>query len=159
MVIPKSIRTFFPFAIAVGIASAVAGSLTEMSVHHWYLRLAKPLWTASPKIFGPVWTVLYAAMALAAWLIYKKEGWLNAQSPLMLWGLQLTLNALWPGFFFALRSPLLGAVEIVVLLAFVVATTVSFWRRDRTAGLLMIPYCLWGSYATVLTLRIWHMNR
>jgi translocator protein len=155
----KSIRTFFPFAIAVGIASAVAGSLTEMSVHHWYLRLAKPMWTAPPKLFGPVWTVLYAAMALAAWLVYKKEGWPSAEGPLRLWGIQLVLNALWPGFFFALRSPRLGSIEIIVLLAFVTATTASFWRRDRTAGLLMLPYCAWGSYAAALTVTIWHLNR
>ena len=159
MPFPKTIRTFFPFAIAVGIASAVAGSLTEMSVHHWYVRLSKPAWTAPSQIFGPIWTVLYAAMALAAWLIYKKEGWATAQRPLTLWGIQLILNALWPGFFFALRNPLLGSIEIVILMGFVIITTVSFWRQDRTAGLLMLPYCLWGTYATALTFAIWRMNR
>jgi benzodiazapine receptor len=158
MLIPKTIRTFLPFALAVGIASAVAGSLTEMSVHHWYLRLAKPAWTAPPQIFGPVWTVLYAAMALAAWLVYRKEGWEAAREPLTLWGSQLILNALWPGFFFALRNPLLASIEIVLLLGFVIATTASFWRRDRTAGLLMFPYSLWVAYATALTLTIWRMN-
>jgi benzodiazapine receptor len=159
MLFPKSVRTFFPFAIAVGIASAVAGSLTEMSVHHWYLRLAKPSWTAPAPIFRPVWTVLYAAMALAAWLIFKKEGWIAAQKPLMLWGIQLILNALWPGFFFALRNPLLSSIEITILMGVVIATTVAFWRRDHTAGLLMIPYCLWGTYATALTITIWRMNK
>src|SRR5260221_4740685 len=155
MIISKSIRTFFPFAIAVGIASAVACSLTQMSVHHWYLHLAKPSWTAPPKVFGSVWTILYALMALAAWLVFKKEGWVGAQNPLRLWGIQLILNALWPGFFFALRNPLFGSIEIVVLLGFVLATTVSFWRRDRTAATLLIPYCLWGLYATILTIDIW----
>ena len=159
MLIPKSIRTFFPFAIAVGVASAAAGSLTEMSVHQWYMHLTKPLWTPPPKLFGPVWTVLYAAMALAAWLIYKKEGWASAQKPLTLWGLQLVLNALWPGFFFAMRSPVAGSIEIIILMFFVIATTVSFMRRDRTAGLLMLPYCLWATYATALTITIWRMNK
>jgi len=159
MLIPKSIRTFFPFAIAVGIASAAAGSLTEISVHHWYQRLAKPAWTAPPQIFAPVWTVLYASMALAAWLIYKKEGWEAAQKPLTLWGIQLVLNALWPGFFFALRNPLLGFSEIVILMCFVIATALSFWRHDRAAGLLMLPYCLWGTYAMILTHAIWRLNR
>ena len=159
MLIPKAIRTFFPFALAVSIAAAAAGSLTEMSVHHWYLRLAKPIWTAPPQIFGPVWTFLYASMALAAWLVFKKEGWERAERPLTLWGIQLILNALWPGCFFALRNPALGAIEIVVLLGFVIAATVAFWRRDRFAGLLMVPYCLWGTYAAALTIAIWRMNR
>src|SRR5207302_7293135 len=112
LIFSKSIRAFFPFALAVGVASAVAGSLTQMSVHEWYLRLAKPVWTAPPQIFRPVWTVLYAAMALAAWLIYRKEGWEMARKPLTLWGIQLVLNRLWPGFFFALRNPFVGSIEI-----------------------------------------------
>ena len=159
MIFSKSIRTFFPFALAVGVASAVADSLTQMSVHHWYVRLVKPTWTAPPQIFGPVWTVLYAAMALAGWLIYRKEGWATAQKPLSLWGTQLILNALWPGFFFALRNPLLGTIEIVILMGFVFATTVSFARRDRTATLLMVPYCIWITYAAALTIAVWLMNR
>ena len=159
-IVPSSVRTFFPFALAVSIAAAAGGSLTEMSVHHWYLRLAKPSWTAPAQVFGPVWTFLYASMALAAWLVYKKSGdWASAQKPLTLWGIQLILNAFWPGCFFALRSPALGAIEIIFLIGFVFATTVAFFRRDRAAGWLMIPYCLWGSYATILTFVIWHMNR
>jgi tryptophan-rich sensory protein len=160
MLIPKSVRTFFPFALAVSIAAAVGGSLTEMSVHHWYLRLAKPAWTPPAAVFGPVWTVLYAAMALAAWLVYKKAGsYEAAQKPLTFWGVQLILNALWPGCFFALRNPALGVIEIFILMGFVIATTLAFWRRERAAGWLMLPYCLWGSFATVLTLTIWRMNR
>lgn len=143
----------------MGIASAVAGSLTELSVHHWYLRLQKPPWTAPPQVFGPIWTLLYAAMALAAWRIYKNDGWARAEKPLRFWGIQLVLNALWPGFFFALRNPAYGSIEIVVLLGFVVITTVLFWQRDRIAGLLMVPYCVWGTYATALTLAIWRLNR
>jgi benzodiazapine receptor len=158
MIIPKTIRTFFPFAFATAIAAAAAGSLTEMSVHHWYLHLNKPAWTAPPQLFGPVWTVLYASMALAAWLVYRKEGWENARGSLTLWGIQLILNALWPGFFFALRSPFWGSIEIAALLAFVIATTISFWKRDRTAGLLMAPYGLWVSYAAALTIAIWRLN-
>jgi tryptophan-rich sensory protein len=158
VLIPKTVRTFFPFALAVSIAAAAAGSLTEMSVHHWYLRLAKPAWTAPSYLFGPVWTFLYASMALAAYLVFKKEGWEGAERPLRLWGIQLVLNAFWPGCFFALRNPALGAVEIVVLLGFVIATTTAFFKRDRAAGWLMVPYCLWGLYATALTLTIWRMN-
>jgi len=160
MLISKTIRTFFPFALAVSIAAAAGSSLTEMSVHHWYLRLAKPAWTAPAQIFGPVWTFLYASMALAAYLVYKKSGdWAAAQQPLTLWGIQLILNAFWPGCFFALRNPALGAIEIVFLLGFILATTAAFFRRDRAAGWLMVPYCLWGIYAAALTLAIWRLNR
>jgi tryptophan-rich sensory protein len=69
------------------------------------------------------------------------------------------LNALWPGFFFALRNPLWGSIEIVILLGFVVATTIAFYRRNRAAGWLMIPYCLWGGYAALLTVTIWYLNK
>jgi len=159
-IVPSAIRTFFPFALAVSVAAAAAGSLTEMSVHHWYVRLAKPAWTAPPHYFGPVWTFLYASMALAAYLIYKKSGdWDNAQKPLTLWGIQLILNAFWPGCFFALRNPLLGSMEIILLLGFVIATTIAFFKRDRAAGWLMVPYALWGAYATALTLAIWRLNK
>lgn len=159
MLFPKSIRTFFPFALAVSIAAAAAGSLTEISVHHWYVRLAKPAWTVPSNLFGPVWTCMYASMALAAWLVYKKVGWEGSCNALTLWGIQLVLNTFWSGFFFALRNPLYGSIEIVILLGFVIATTLSFWRRDRTAGLLMLPYCLWSAYAAALTHAIWRMNR
>jgi len=159
MLIPKTIRTFFPFALAVSVAAAAGGSLTEMSVHHWYVHLHKPVWTAPAQAFAPVWTVLYASMALAAWLVFQKEGWEKSQAPLRLWGIQLILNAFWPGCFFALRNPALGSVEILVLLGFVIATTTAFFQRDRAAGWLMVPYCLWGSYAAILTFAIWRMNR
>jgi tryptophan-rich sensory protein len=160
MLISKSIRSFFPFALAVSIAAAAGGSLTETSVHRWYRWLAKPVWTAPSQVFGPIWTFLYASMALAAWLVYRKSGsWENARGPLTLWGLQLILNAFWPGCFFALRNPALGSIEIIVLMGFVLATTVAFFRRDRAAGWWMIPYALWGTYATALTLTIWRLNR
>ncbi len=158
MILTKSVRTFLPFALAVSIAAAVGGSLTEMSVHTWYPRLIKPSWTPPDSIFGPVWMVLYAAMALAAWLIYRKEGWQRAQGPLTLWGIQLILNAFWPGCFFALRNPRLGTLEIAALLIMVLATTWAFYRRDKTAGFLMLPYCVWGTYATALTFTIWRLN-
>lgn len=159
VLISKSIRTFFPFALAVSIAAAVANSLTEMSVHHWYLRLTKPDWALPPQTLSMVGTVCYALMALSAWLVYKKSGdWMTAQKPLLLWGIQLILNALWPGFFFAIRNVRLGAIEIIVLLGFVVAATVSFFRRDRTAGWFMSLYGLWTTYVAALTLAIWHQN-
>ena len=132
---PQNHPYVFPFALAVSVAAAAAGSLTEISVHHWYLRLAKPAWTAPAQIFGPIWTFLYASMALAAYLVYKKSGdWENARGPLTLWGIQLVLNAFWPGCFFALRNPLFGSIEILILLGFVIATTTAFFagttRRD-----------------------------
>lgn len=154
MLFSKSLRSFLPFAIAVGVASATASSLAEFSITSWYVRLAKPSWALPSAYFAPIWTGTHAAMALAAWIIYKKEDWQKAQKPLTAWGIQLVLGAFWPGFFFALRRPALAALNLLCLLIVQTMTTLSFARRDRSAGLLMFPACLWALYALALSLTV-----
>jgi len=124
----------------------------------WYAELAKPAWNPPGWLFGPVWTVLYAMMAVAAWLIWLRGGWKMQRRALGLYLVQWALNALWTPIFFGMQRPGLAFAEIILLLVAICATLVSFWRISRVAGVLLLPYTLWTSFAAVLNFAIWQMN-
>ena len=125
----------------------------------WYRQLAKPTWTPPDAIFAPVWTILYLFMATAAWLVWKRHGVAGAVVPLALFLLQLALNAAWSWLFFGRRHPQAAFVDIVVLWAVILATLISFWPLEPLAGILLVPYLAWVSFATALNWTIWRMNR
>jgi tryptophan-rich sensory protein len=102
--------------------------------------------------------MLYALMAVAAWLVWRRAGWRAARFPLVLFGLQLVLNVGWSLCFFGFRNPGLAAAEIVVLWLAIAATTATFWFYSRAAALLMGPYLAWTSFAVVLNVAIWRLN-
>jgi len=124
----------------------------------WYTQLVKPGFTPPSWVFGPVWTFLYLCMGIAAWLVWRQAGWYAARWALTLYVMQLVLNALWSVLFFG--KHLIGAalVDIIVLLAAIVVTTIMFWRITPPAGWLMIPYVLWVGFASVLNYRFWILN-
>ena len=124
----------------------------------WYAGLAKPAWNPPGWIFGPVWTILYALMAVAAWRVWLKGGWTKQKAALRLFVAQWALNALWTPLFFGLHQPGWALAEILVLLLAILATMRAFWRVDRAAGLLMPPYAAWVAFATVLNWTIWRLN-
>ncbi len=139
-------------------AAGVGAAFTSMLVATWYQELVKPAWAPPDWVFGPVWTALYLSMAVAAWLVWKRYGFAGARGPLLLFAVQLALNAAWSGLFFGLRSPALALAEILLLLAAVAATALAFWQRSRVAGLLLVPYLLWATFATALNFTIWRLN-
>jgi benzodiazapine receptor len=146
--------------IAVCFVAAGAGAIfTSNSVSDWYPTLRKPSSNPPAWVFGPVWTVLYLMMAVAAWLVWRRLGFEKGAVPLGLFALQLALNALWSPLFFGLRSPWAGLVDIVPLWAAIIAVMVSFWRVSPPAGALLIPYWWWVSFAAALNFTIWRMNR
>ena len=157
--IPSAVRQFFPFVVAVSIASAAFNSLSESSLHRWYAHLIKPDWAFTPQQLYPVSIGLYALLALGAWQLYRKLGWEAARSSLTLWGFQLVLLTFWPGFFFALRRREPAAMETAVLFSVSVVTMIVFWRKDRAAGVLMGIACGVMGYGTTLTELIWRLNR
>jgi translocator protein len=124
----------------------------------WFEQLEKPAWQPPNWLFGPVWTVLYALMAVAAWMVWKRYGFRGAPVALGLFALQLVLNALWSWVFFGLQRPGLAFVEITVLAVVLTATVVVFWRRRMVAGLLLLPYLGWVLFASALTATIWRLN-
>jgi translocator protein len=142
------------FAVAV-----VGGLVTTPNIPNWYADLAKPSWTPPDWVFGPVWSILYFSMAIAAWLVWRQAGLASSVVPMALFGVQLLLNGLWSWLFFGLHSPSAAAIDVVLLWIAIAATTVAFWRQSTVAGMLFVPYLAWVSFASVLNLAIWQLNR
>ena len=144
--------------IALAVA-AVGGLATASSVTTWYVGLHKPAFNPPNTVFAPVWTVLYVLMALAAWRIWRAgPAGGRRRVAIGLYAVQLALNLAWSLIFFGLRRPDLALVEIAVLLIAVLATTAVFWRRDRIAGLMLVPYAAWVAFASALNFAIWRLN-
>lgn len=145
-------------------AATVGGLFTARSVRTWYLTLARPSWNPPSWLFGPVWTVLYAQMAFAAWLVRRaaaKRALPDAelQPALRAWWLQLVLNVAWSATFFGARRIGASVVAIAALWAAIAATAARFGRITRAAGWLLLPYLAWTTFASALNLRIWQLNR
>ena len=124
----------------------------------WYELLAKPAWNPPAWLFGPVWTILYTLMGISAWLVWKDHGFKDAKAALTLFLVQLALNGLWSQIFFGMQKTGWAFLEIFFLLTAIIATTWLFFKKNRLAGWLMIPYIAWVSFATVLNGAIWVMN-
>ncbi len=129
-----------------------------ISTGGWYAQLDKPSWNPPDWIFGPVWTVLYIMMAVAAWRVWLKGGWCAKKGPLSLFLVQLGINAAWTPVFFGLREPGWAFAAIVILFMFILMTLHAFRAADRTAAVLMVPYAAWVAFAGALNFTIWIMN-
>jgi tryptophan-rich sensory protein len=146
-------------SIAIALAAGGLGGLaTASSVSTWYAGLNKPAFNPPNAVFGPVWTTLYVLMAVAAWRVWRAGPDGGRRPALTVYAVQLTLNLAWSFIFFGLRQPGFALGEVVLLLASVVVTGVLFWRVDRPAGLMMIPYAAWVSFASLLNFEIWRLN-
>jgi translocator protein len=137
-------------------AAAALGAVASVDAASFYAQLSKPTWAPPARVFGPVWSTLYALMGVAAWLVWRSPG--SNRVALGLFGAQLAANALWSWLFFAWHRGALAALEVLVLLALIVATIVAFSRTSRLAALLLVPYLLWVSFASVLTWTVWRSN-
>ncbi len=144
--------------LAVTFAAGAVGAIASISAVRFYAELAKRSWAPPAWLFGPVWSVLYLMIGVSAWLVWRDHGLRGARSALVVWVLQLAANALWTWLFFSLRSGALSMAEIVVLWLLIVTTIAMFWRLQRTAALLLVPYLLWVSFASALTYACWTRN-
>jgi benzodiazapine receptor len=150
--------------VACGVSSSVGviGSLvvTDRGFLSWYAAIEKPAFTPPSWVFGPVWTILYLLMGVAAFLVWRKGLGLRVVRIALAWFLvQLALNASWTPVFFGLHRIGWALLVIGLLWAAIVVTTYHFLRVFRPAGLLLVPYLLWVSFAAVLNASIWHLNR
>jgi benzodiazapine receptor len=140
---------------AAGIGSAFAAR----SLRTWYVTLLKPAGNPPVSYFGPVWTALYFLMAVAAWNVWRVGGgWDGATPAITVFLIQLALNVAWSVIFFGTRSPGWALIEIIPLLAAVLATMILFWRISTLSGVLIVPYLAWVTYAAYLNAGIWRLN-
>jgi benzodiazapine receptor len=142
----------------VTFVAAAIGSAASIQAGSFYLEMTRPEWAPPPGIFGPVWSTLYVLMGLAAWLVWCKAGFRAARVALALFIGQLALNALWSWLFFGWHLGAWAFADVVLLWAFVVATLSAFWRIRPLAGLLLVPYLLWVSFAAALNFSVWRLN-
>ena len=124
----------------------------------WFAALRKPSWNPPAWIFGPVWTALYAMMAVAAWLVWKRGGFATQRRALALFLIQLALNAAWTPLFFGLHWLGVAFGEIIFLWLGIAATLIAFRQVNRIAAWLLVPYLAWVSFAAALNFAFWRMN-
>ena len=136
-------------------ASLLGGRVAHGAFAEWYTALAKPAWTPPSWVFGPIWTVLYTLMAVAGWMVWR-EG--HARIAVLLFLLQLAINAGWPWIFFGLKRLDWAFYAIVAMALAILATIAAFYSVRRRAALLLVPYFLWGLFAGSLSLAVWRLN-
>lgn len=147
-------------SIALAEGAGILGSFfTVSAVETWYATLSKPDLSPPNWLFGPVWTTLYALMAIAAWRIYEKRKVSRRATPLLwIYAAHLAINTFWSVAFFGLHSPTLAFGMIVLLWLLIAYLAIGFYRIDRLAGILLVPYLAWVSFASYLNLSIVLLN-
>jgi tryptophan-rich sensory protein len=136
----------------------VAGIASQFQPGEWYTHIAKPGWTPPGWLFGPVWGVLYLLMSVSAWLVWRQRHKTSVLWPLGFFLVQLAANGIWSWLFFGRQWIGLALIDLVVLVGLVVTTSAMFRQVQRLAGIMMLPYLLWVSFAAVLNFQIWRMN-
>ena len=144
--------------LAVGYISSV---VTRENIPTWYALINKPFFTPPNWVFAPVWTLLYIMMGFAAGSVWNKidTDEANVKKAFLFFLIQLALNALWSYLFFGLRNPMLASFEIILLWLMIYETYVQFKKVDKVSGYLLLPYLAWVSFATILTISVWYLNR
>ena len=141
------------------VAASVGSVATLRNVQTWYPTLTKPTWTPPNAVFGPMWTFLYFAMAVAAWRVWRAQSGTAGTAVLRSYGAQLCLNVLWSVLFFGLRRPDLALVDIAALWIVLTIFWVRSWHVDVVARVLWGTYVAWVSFAAALNAAVWHLNR
>lgn len=144
--------------LVASFAVSAIGAIASVQAKPFYGQLIQPDWAPPPWVFGPVWTTLYALMAIAAWLVWRSGGFSRNRKALTLFSVQLAFNALWSWLFFAWNLGLIALVDVALLCILIVATLIAFWRVIPLAGALLIPYLLWVSFAAILNFSLWRLN-
>ena len=153
---------FIKFAASLGacyLAAFIGSIFTAPEISTWYATLVRPSFAPPDWLFGPVWTALYTMMGVSAYLVWR-EGLADprVKVAMAVFAIQLAANVSWSAAFFGLRSPLAGLAVIIVLWALIALNIQKFREVSRTAGLLLIPYILWVTFAMVLNFSIWRLN-
>lgn len=148
-------RLLFSIGICEG-AGIVGSFFTFSAIPAWYKFLNKPSFSPPNWLFGPAWTVLYFLMGISLYLIWTSRK--KTKEVLLLFWIHLFFNATWSIVFFGLRSPFLGFINILILLFLILVVIYKFWKINKLAGALLLPYLVWVSFATVLNYNILILN-
>ena len=139
-------------------AAAAIGAIATADAGAFYSELTRPSWAPPGWLFGPVWSILYALMAVSAWWVWRARGFAGARTGLLLFVVQLAANALWSWLFFAWQRGGLAFAEVLVLWCLIAATVIAFWRISTLAAALLVPYFAWVTFASALTFAVWKLN-
>ena len=142
-------------SLVVVYAASGFGALASIQAKAFYATLQQPSWAPPAGVFGPVWTTMFTMMGVAAWLVWREPGHRRA---LQLFGVQLAVNVLWSWLFFAWHQGALAFADVLLLEGLIVATAVQFWRFNKLAALMLLPYALWVGFAAVLNFWLWQNN-
>jgi tryptophan-rich sensory protein len=145
-------------SLGAGALAAVFSPRFSSAAAHWYAMLAKPPWLPPQAWFGPIWTVLYAAMGLAAWVVWRERYHRGRTAAIVAYSTQLLLNALWAPIFFGLGNIGAALFAIVALWLAIGWTLREFARVSVAAALILVPYFLWTTFVAAMTLAIWKLN-
>jgi benzodiazapine receptor len=140
-------------------AGIIGSVFTTPNIATWYASISKPDFTPPSWVFAPVWTTLFLLMGISLYLVWGRGlGKKDVKLAVSVFGIQLVLNIVWSVLFFGLQNPFLAFAEIVLLWIAILVTIVLFYRISEKAGLLLVPYILWVSFATFLNYSIWMLN-
>lgn len=140
------------------VIGGISGSATATGINTWYRSLTKPFFNPPDYLFGPVWTLLYALMGVSLFLILEMPKSELRRKSILIFCIQIFLNFWWSLIFFKYQLPGLALIEIVLIWISILLMILTFKKLNKTAAYLQIPYLLWVSFATVLTMSIWHLN-
>jgi translocator protein len=148
------------FFIGISFFAGFLGSIFTISaIPGWYATLIKPVFSPPNYVFGPVWSILYLLMGISAYLVWKEGlGKKKVKMALKIFFVQLALNTLWSILFFGLKSPTLSFIEIILLWILIFVTIKEFYQISKIAGLLLVPYILWVTFASILNVSIVLLN-
>lgn len=153
-----SIISLCGFIVICLAAGGVGAALTTSEIGGWYQTIVKPSWNPPAWIFGPVWTTLYILMGIAAWLVWLRSDNRQVRLPLIWFAIQLVLNFAWSPVFFRMHAMGLAFAVLVALWIAIATTMYLFFQRSTVAGLLLVPYLVWVSFAGVLNFTLWQLN-
>jgi benzodiazapine receptor len=142
------------------LAGIISRFFTTASTRTWYNTLAKPSFTPPDWMFGAIWSLLFIFMGIALFLVWTAEvPTKTKQIAMILFFIQLLLTSAWNFLFFALKSPLSGFINILVLIIFILLTMFTFYPICKKAGYLLVPYLLWIVFSAILNYSVWALNR
>jgi tryptophan-rich sensory protein len=155
--IRRSLIGFIGWLIASFVTGGL-GAIASVNAVSFYGSLTQPSWAPPAWLFGPVWTTLFVLMGISAWLVWREHDFSSASVALKLYLTQLIANALWSWLFFTWHLGVISILEIIALWVLISATILSFWKLNKVAALLLIPYLAWVSFAAALNVTLWRLN-